>query len=168
MALGEPWPPQQPVSIALCLSSSPSTALTSLLSSCYNLIHPSQTRSSSPSSYKQSSFHHLPWHCSPLPFSLHIQPSFPLSFDEFPNILSVYGSIQVFIISNSPNIPLLDRPIAFRYAVCNIFCARPIPKDTKITIHYLIHCIAIVIHFATDVNLSFSLSAVGNFTSLLE
>jgi len=29
---------------------------------CYNVIHPSQTRSSSPSSYKQSSFHHLPWH----------------------------------------------------------------------------------------------------------
>ena len=28
-ALGEPWPPQQPVSIALCLSSSPSTASSS-------------------------------------------------------------------------------------------------------------------------------------------
>jgi hypothetical protein len=32
-ALGEPWRPQQPVSIALCLSSSLSTALSSLLSS---------------------------------------------------------------------------------------------------------------------------------------
>ena len=30
-ALGEPWPPQQPFSIAFCLSSSPSTALSSLL-----------------------------------------------------------------------------------------------------------------------------------------
>ena len=32
-ALGETWPPQQPVSIALCQSSFPSTALSSLLSS---------------------------------------------------------------------------------------------------------------------------------------
>ena len=31
-ALGEPWPHQQPVFTALCLSSSPSTALSSLLS----------------------------------------------------------------------------------------------------------------------------------------
>jgi len=31
-ALGEPWLPQQSVSISLCLSSSPSTALSSLLS----------------------------------------------------------------------------------------------------------------------------------------
>jgi len=38
-ALGEPWPPQQPVSVAVCLSSSQSTALSSLLSSL--LRHPS-------------------------------------------------------------------------------------------------------------------------------
>ena len=31
-ALGEPWPPQQSDSISLCLSSSPSTALSSLIS----------------------------------------------------------------------------------------------------------------------------------------
>jgi hypothetical protein len=31
-ALGEPWNPQQPASTVLCLSSSPSTALSSLLS----------------------------------------------------------------------------------------------------------------------------------------
>ena len=30
---------------------------------CYIIIHPSQTRSSFPSSYKQSSFHHPSWHC---------------------------------------------------------------------------------------------------------
>jgi hypothetical protein len=34
-----------------------------------------------------------------------------LSFYDFHNILSVYGSIQFFVISNSPNIPLLDQPI---------------------------------------------------------
>jgi hypothetical protein len=39
------------------------------------------------------------------------QPSYPLSFYEFHNILSLYGSTQFFIISNSPSIPLLDRPI---------------------------------------------------------
>ena len=112
---------------------------------CYNIIHPSQAKSSFSSSYERSSFHHLSLHCShfhsvymPQPsqarssfsssyerssfhhLSLHCshfhsvyisQPSYPLSFYKFRNILSVYGFIQFFIISNSPNIPLLDRPI---------------------------------------------------------
>ena len=77
---------------------------------CYNIIHPSQRRSSSPLSYKQFSFHHLPWHRSYI-HSLYMSlPSYPLSFHEFHNILSVYGSIQFFIISNSPHISLLERP----------------------------------------------------------
>jgi hypothetical protein len=74
-------------------------------------VHPSRTRSSSPSSYKQSSFHQLPWHRSHFHSLYMSQPSYPLSVYEFHNILSVYGSIQFFIISNSPNIPLLVRPI---------------------------------------------------------
>jgi len=78
---------------------------------CYNVIHPSQTRSSSPSSYKQSSFHHLLWHRSHFHSLCMSQPSYPSRFYEFHNILSVYGSIHFFIISNFPNIPLLDRPI---------------------------------------------------------
>jgi hypothetical protein len=47
----------------------------------------------------------------PHPFSLHVPAILFLSFYKFHNILSVYGSIQFFIISNSPNIPLLDRPV---------------------------------------------------------
>ena len=43
--------------------------------------------------------------------------------------------------------------------MCNIFCVRAIPKDTKITIHYSIHCITIVIHFAFGVNLQFHVTA---------
>ena len=34
-------------------------------------------------------------------------PSYPLSFYKFHNILSVYGSIQFFVISNSPSLNLL-------------------------------------------------------------
>ena len=110
-ALSEPWPPQQSASITLYLSSSPSTALSSLIQVCYNIIHSSQTRSSCSSSYTQSSSHHLSWHRS-LFHSLYMsQPSYSLSFYKFHNILPVYGSIQFFIISNSPDIPLLDRPI---------------------------------------------------------
>jgi len=78
---------------------------------CYSVIYPSQMRYSSPSSYKQSSFHTLPWHRSHF-YSLYMsQPSYPLRFYEFHNILSVYGSVQFFIIFNFPNVPLLDRPI---------------------------------------------------------
>ena len=71
-ALGEPRRPQQTVSIALYLLSSPSTALSSLFQVCYNIIHPSQTRSSFSSAYEQSSFHHLSWHLLPLQFLLHV------------------------------------------------------------------------------------------------
>ena len=78
---------------------------------CYNVINSSQTRFSSPSSYKQSSFHHLPWHRSHFHSLYMSQPSYTLSFYESHIIISVYGSIQFFIISNSPDIPLLDRPI---------------------------------------------------------
>ena len=39
------------------------------------------------------------------------QAAYPLSFYEFHNILSIYGSIQFFIISNSPYMPLLDQLI---------------------------------------------------------
>jgi len=78
---------------------------------CYNVIHLSRTSSSSPSSYKQSSFHHLPWHRSHFHSLYMSQPSYPLSVYEFQNILSVYGSIQFFVISNSPNIPLLNWPV---------------------------------------------------------
>ena len=77
---------------------------------CYNLIHPSQTRSSSPSSYKQSSFHHLPWHRSHFHSLYMSQESDPLSVYEFHNILSVYGSIPFYIISNSPNTPSWTGP----------------------------------------------------------
>ena len=77
---------------------------------CY-VIHPSRTRSSSTSSYKQSSFHHLPWHRSHFHSLYMSQPSYPLRFYEFHIILSFYGSIQFFVISNSPNVPLLDWPI---------------------------------------------------------
>ena len=90
-ALGESWPPQQPVSIVVCLSSSLSTPLSSLLSSLLQR-DPSQTRSSSSSSYKQSSFHHLPWHRFHFHSLYMSQPPHPLSFYEFHNILSVYGS----------------------------------------------------------------------------
>ena len=64
-------------------------------------IHPSQTRSSFSSSYKQSSFYHLSWHRS-LFLSLYMsQASYSLSFYKFHNILLFYGTIQFFIISNS-------------------------------------------------------------------
>ena len=77
---------------------------------CYHIIHPSQTRSPFSSSYKQSSFHHLSWHRSHFDSLYMSQPSYSLSFCKFHNVLPVYESIQ-FIISNSPDIPLLDRPI---------------------------------------------------------
>ena len=98
-ALSEPWPPQQTVSIALYFSSSPSTALSSLLSRLLQ-HYPSISR-------EVFLFFFLPSFFStslPLAFSLHI-PAI-LSFYKFHNILSVYGSIQFFIISNSPSIPL--------------------------------------------------------------
>jgi len=75
---------------------------------CYNIIHPSQARCTFSSSYEQSSFHHLSRHCSHLHSLYMSQPSSSLSFYKFHNILSVNGSIQFFIISNSPSIPLLD------------------------------------------------------------
>ena len=75
---------------------------------CYD-IHPSQAGPSSSSAYEQSSFHHLSWHCSHFHF-LHVPTILSLRFYEFHNILSVYGSIQFFIISNSPYIPFWDRP----------------------------------------------------------
>ena len=73
---------------------------------CYHIVHPSQTRSSFSSSYKQSSFHCLSWHCSHFHSLYMSHPSYSLSFYKFHNILSIYGSVQFFIISNSP-----DRPI---------------------------------------------------------
>ena len=69
---------------------------------CYTIIHPSQAR---------SSFHHLSRHCSHFHSLYMFQSSYPLSFYKFHNILSVYGSVQFFIISNSPTITLLDWPI---------------------------------------------------------
>ena len=60
---------------------------------CYNIIHPSRTRSSFPSSYKQSSFHHPSWHCPNFHSLYMAQPSYPLRFYEFHNIFSLYKSI---------------------------------------------------------------------------
>ena len=77
---------------------------------CYHIIHPSQKRSSFPSSYKvflPSSF----LASLPLPFSLYVPTICSLIFYKILNTLSIYGSIQFFIISNSPLIPLLDWPI---------------------------------------------------------
>ena len=112
--LGETWPPQQSVSFSLYLSSSPSTALSSLLTGLlphHPSIHSSQTRSSFSSSYKQSSFHHLSWHRSHFHSLYMSHPSYSLTFYKYSKVLSVYDSIQFFIISNSPDIPLLDRPV---------------------------------------------------------
>jgi len=64
---------------------------------CY-IIHPSQTRSSFSSSYKQSSLHHLSWHRS-LFHSLYMsQPSYSLSFYKFHNILClwIYSVLHYF------------------------------------------------------------------------
>jgi len=99
-ALGEPWPPQQSVSISLFHLLHPLLYL-HYFQVCYHIIHPSQTRSSFSSSYKQSSFHHLSWHRSHFHFLYTSQSSYFLSFYIFHNILSLYGSIQFFIISNS-------------------------------------------------------------------
>ena len=56
-ALGEPWPPWQPVSLLPILRLLCPLSYLLCPQICYNIIHPSQTRSSFPSSYKQSSFH---------------------------------------------------------------------------------------------------------------
>ena len=77
---------------------------------CYDVIHPSQTGSSS-SACEQSSLHHLSWHCFHFHSFYMSQPSYPLRFYEFHNILSIYGSIQFFIISDYSYIPYLDQPI---------------------------------------------------------
>ena len=109
-----------PVSLGLLNNQSPFLSIFHLLHPllylyhfpvCYHIIHSSQTRSSFPSSSKQSSFLHLSYHLSHFHSLDMSQPSYSLSFYKFHNILSVYGSIQFFIISNSPDIPLLDRPI---------------------------------------------------------
>jgi len=42
---------------------------------CYIIIHPSQTRSSFPPSYKQISFHHPSWHCPSFHSLYMAQPS---------------------------------------------------------------------------------------------
>jgi hypothetical protein len=78
---------------------------------CYNIIHPSQARSSFSSSYEQSSFQHLSRHCCHFHSLYMAQLFYPLSFYKFYNILSLCGFIQFFIISNSPSIPLFVRPI---------------------------------------------------------
>ena len=111
----QPW-----VSLGLLNNQSPYLAVFHLLHQllylhdfkvCYHIAHPSQTRSSFSSSYKQSSFHHFSWHRSHFHSLYMSQPSYSLSFYKFHNILPAYGSIQFFVISNSPDIPLLDRPI---------------------------------------------------------
>ena len=81
------------------------------LKSATSPIHPSQTRSSFPSSYKQSSFHHPSSHCPSFHSLYMAQPSYPLLFYEFHNIFSLYKPIYFFIISNSPSIPLLYRSV---------------------------------------------------------
>jgi len=48
---------------------------------CYNVIHPSKTRSSSPLSCKQCLFHHLPWHRSHSHSLYMSQPSYPSEAD---------------------------------------------------------------------------------------
>ena len=53
---------------------------------CYNIIHPSQARSSFYSSYEQYSSHHLSQHCSHFHFLYMSQTSYPLGFHKFHNI----------------------------------------------------------------------------------
>ena len=104
-------PNNQSPLLSLCLSSSPSTTISSLLSS---LLHHHLSISNEFflffwiwAVFLPSSFLAL----LPLPFFYMSQPSYPLSFNEFYHTLSIYGSVQFFIISKSPYIPLLDRPM---------------------------------------------------------
>ena len=108
-ALGEPWPPQQSASITVYVASSPSNALSSSPSGL--LPHrPSISKEVFLFFFLQSSFHHLSWHRSFFYSFYMSQPSCSLSFYKFHNILLLYGSIQLSVISNSPDILLFDWP----------------------------------------------------------